>query len=160
MQKIFKYDHEKLGLVRSQYEFKPPKYGKSNTDQSYYEPVGSLIANAFRSGGAGSPSPDDYDFKASDFYSDEEMSKRGVYSDPMKKSGRDKMPDAKRVAILTKKGRTREENSQLVNEIVDNENYKGDIATSQKEAEENQLKFVDTVKERIENPTQNNSSQE
>lgn len=160
MQKIFKYDHEKLGYVHSTYEFKPPKYGKSNTDQSYYEPVGSLIANAFRSGGAGSLSPDDYDFKASDFYTDEEMAKRGVYSDPMKKSGRDKMPDVKRVAVLTKKGRTREENSQLVNEIVDNENYKGDIATQQKKAEEDQLKFVDTVKDRIENPTQTNSSQE
>lgn len=160
MQKIFQYDHEKLGLVRSTYEFKPPKYGKSNTDQSYYEPVGSLIANAFRSGGAGSVSPDDYDFKASDFYSDEEMLKRGVYSNPMKKSGQDKMPDIKRSAILTKRGRTREENSQLINEIIDHENYKGDISTQQKEAEEQQLKFVDTVKDRIENPTQTNSSQE
>ena len=41
-------------VKQGDYSFSNPEFGKSNTDQSYYEPNSSLIANAQKSGSVSS----------------------------------------------------------------------------------------------------------
>lgn len=139
-------------FVKKPYQFVQPKFGKSNTDQSYYEPRSSSIANLYKSAGNAERTPL-YDFNY-------ELPKNGKEIDVAKasrvlKSEHDK---ARKVATLRgNRGVDIAEVSQL--ERNAREDFEDSIVDQQREAQQmdKEMKFIDTVKNRLDNTTQSKS---
>lgn len=139
-------------FVKKQYQFIQPIFGKSNTDQSYYEPRASSIANLYKSAGNSERSPL-YDFT-------DELPKNGKEIDVVKAS---KVFEAehnkgrKVAALRGNKGADIAEISQLERQAIDDVNESISQQQDEINSLDKELKFVDMAKQRLENTTQTNS---
>lgn len=120
MSKVICFDHDlSKGLNEFQpstYEFKIPDFGESNTDQSYYEPTASAIANMRRSASSDIIGTFDFDLplpKGSDGKVDIKKASKQLDTE---------ISIARKVAQLRLKGSTFEELSQLETEARDSLN--------------------------------------
>lgn len=137
---------------KKKYVFKQPVFGKSNTDQSYYEPRSNSIANLYKSAGNSEKMPM-YDFN-------DELPKNGDSIDVEKatKKLKTEHDKARKVSVLRgNKGADVAEISQLEREARE------DVELSMTEQNQRisemnkQMAFVDQVKSRLDNTTQNTS---
>lgn len=138
--------------VKKEYKFIQPVFGKSNTDQSYYEPRASSIANLFKSAGNADKTPL-YDFT-------DELPKNGKEIDVVKashvlKSEHDK--GRKIAALRGNKGADISEISQLEREAY--QELEDTLADQKREVEQmdKEMRFVDLAKQRLDNTTQSTS---
>lgn len=139
-------------FIKKPYKFIQPAFGKSNTDQSYYEPRATSIANLYKSAGNLDRVPL-YDFT-------EELPKNDKVIDVDKAS---KVLEAehnkgrKVAALRGNKGADIAEISQLERQAIDDVNETISEQQSEMDSLDKELKFVDMAKKRLENTTQPNS---
>lgn len=110
------------------YEFKLPKYGKSTTDPTYYEPAATRIANMRRSAQSGK-SLYDFEYEKGKKFSPEELLK---------------MHDDIRITPGRKPGMTQEEISQQYTETL---NDVEDMASKKKAQLEANKRDIEHVKD-------------
>lgn len=138
--------------IKKRYEFKQPLFGKSNTDQSYYEPRASSIANLYKSAGNAEKKPL-YDFT-------EELPKNGKEIDVAKASKvlKGEHDKSRKIATLRgNKGVDIAEISQLENEA--RQDIEDSLIDQKQQIEQmdKEMKFIDMAKQRLDNTTQTTS---
>lgn len=139
-------------FIKKQYQFIQPVFGKSNTDQSYYEPRASSIANLFKSAGNAEKTPL-YDFT-------EELPKNGKEIDVSKASKvlKGEHDRGRKVATLRgNKGVDIAEISQLERNAT--QDLEDSLIDQKRETEQmdKEMRFIDRAKQRLDNTTQSTS---
>lgn len=141
MSKVICFDHDlSKGLNEFQpstYEFICPDFGESNTDQSYYEPTASAIANMNRAASSDIVGSFDYDTplpKGSDGKVDIKKATKQLDSEITK---------ASKVATLRSKGSTFEELSQLETDTIND--VSETIEKEQKRQKSKQDQIIDAI---------------
>lgn len=131
---------------KTDYKFELPKYGKSTTDPTYYEPSATRIANMRKSATSGKSL---YDFTGEDLPKDKNGNPDWSKQDITKA----------RITPGRKPGMTREEISQNLTDLTSK--FKNEVEKNQaeKEAEQKQIEQAKNIKKSLQEATNSEASE-